>query len=228
MPQLQWLGTIEKEDAGSYLAKALGEGIQGFTSGYMGAKQRQKEEAIQQSELDLKKKQIENDYSKLDYDKRKNVYDTMVKLLPSVPADKQAELTSSPEWTALEKSLGMPSLSGTTLSPEKTKPSWGQEQETASIKSDLMRGRGSISTLVGEPLEFIMKDEASALDYISKKGRNPAEFGAELSRYQTGAPTIGMKGKGKQTSPYKEYPDAFQEGGVWKVMRNGKKYKVQE
>lgn len=29
-------------------------------------------------------------------------------------------------------------------------------------------------------------------------------------------------------SPFKEYPDAFQEGGVWKVMRGGKKYRIEE
>jgi len=41
-------------------------------------------------------------------------------------------------------------------------------------------------------------------------------------------------GKGKipatnieQKSPYKEYPDAFLENGVWKVIRNGKKYKIE-
>ncbi len=29
-------------------------------------------------------------------------------------------------------------------------------------------------------------------------------------------------------SPYPEYPDAFQENGVWKVMRAGKKYRIEE
>lgn len=28
-------------------------------------------------------------------------------------------------------------------------------------------------------------------------------------------------------SPYKEYPDAFQEDGVWKVLKNGKKYRIE-
>ncbi len=35
---------------------------------------------------------------------------------------------------------------------------------------------------------------------------------------------IGQEGK----SPYKEYPDAFLEAGVWKVIRNGKKYRIVE
>lgn len=34
---------------------------------------------------------------------------------------------------------------------------------------------------------------------------------------------------GKETkSPYSEYPDAFQEDGVWKVIKDGKKYRVQD
>lgn len=29
-------------------------------------------------------------------------------------------------------------------------------------------------------------------------------------------------------SPYPEYPDAFQEDGVWKVIQNGKKYRIED
>lgn len=29
-------------------------------------------------------------------------------------------------------------------------------------------------------------------------------------------------------SPYKEYPDAFQEDGIWKVMKDGKKYRIED
>ncbi len=32
----------------------------------------------------------------------------------------------------------------------------------------------------------------------------------------------------KQKSPYPEYPNAFLEGGIWKVMRGGKKYRVED
>ncbi len=31
----------------------------------------------------------------------------------------------------------------------------------------------------------------------------------------------------KKRSPYKEYPDAFMEDGVWKVIRKGKKYRIE-
>lgn len=34
--------------------------------------------------------------------------------------------------------------------------------------------------------------------------------------------------KAKAKSPYKEYPDAFLENGVWKVIRNGKKYRIEK
>lgn len=234
-PQIQWLGDIEKGGPGGYVAKALSEGIGGFVKGYTYGREKatekamkEKEIGISQSELDLKTKQLENDYAKLDYDKRKDTYDTMVKLLPSVPPEKQTELLSSPEWTTLEKSLGLPSLSGSTLSPEVPKPSWGQTQETASIKADLTRGQGSISTLVGEPLPVDIKTEEDAFNYISKKGRDPSEFATELSRYRTANPTMSTKTKGRQVSPYKEYPDAYLEGGKWKVKRGGKVYKIEE
>lgn len=35
-------------------------------------------------------------------------------------------------------------------------------------------------------------------------------------------------GKTQVKSPYKEYPDAFQEEGIWKVMKDGKKYRIEE
>ncbi len=38
----------------------------------------------------------------------------------------------------------------------------------------------------------------------------------------------GQSQSGAQKSPYSEYPDAFQEDGVWKVVRDGKKYRIEE
>jgi hypothetical protein len=232
---IQWLGDIPRETSGGYIAKALGEGVSGYFKGRIYGEEKveekrrwEEEKGLKETEIDLKKKKLEHDYAKLDYDKRKEAYDSMVKLLPSVPPDKQMELTSSPEWTELEKSLGLPSLSGSTLSPEEPKPSWGQTQETESIKADLARGRGSISTLVGEPLDFQIKDLDTALDYISKKGRNPAEFAASLEKYKTGATAAPAAKGGKQKSPYPEYPDAYLDKGVWKVKRGGKVYRIEE
>jgi len=230
MPQLQWLGDIEKETGGGYLAKALGQGVSSGIQSYMGTKEQRRREQLSQqtaaSEMELKKQQIEHDYAKLDYDKRKDAYDSMVKLLPNVPPDKQAELTGSVEWTTLEDSLGLPHLSGATLS-DKTKPSWGQEQEVAAVRAALTQGRGTLSQMVGEPLPKDIKTKQDALDYISLKGLDPSLFTAELARYDI-APTVAPTKKGRQTSPYKEYPDAYLEGGKWKVRRGGKVYRVEE
>jgi len=44
----------------------------------------------------------------------------------------------------------------------------------------------------------------------------------------------GKAAQGRQSqaetgkSPYSDYPDAFKENGVWKVVRNGKKYRLEE
>ena len=240
MPALQWLGDIEKETGGGYLAKALGGGINTGISAYLGQKEKGREGAIkerelgmQQSEIDLKKKQLEHDYSKLDYDKRKDMYDTMVKLLPSIAPDKQAELTSTPEWMELEKSLGMPSLSGSPLSPETPGPGWSNEQNVEAVRTNLIRKRvGPKRDMFGisEPKELNTLQDA--IDHITEENLNPEMFKNELSQYQTEEPIVGKGGAKKvgvrSASPYKEYPDAYQEGGVWKVKRGGKTYTIKE
>jgi len=223
MPQLQYLGDIPKQ--GNNDISALAQALQGGIAGYFGAKENRKKNELAQSEIDLKSKQLEHDYAKLDYDKRKDMYDTIIKLLPSVPPEKQQELTSSPEWTTLEKSLGVPSLSGTTVSPEKSKPSWGQEQEKEAVKANILRGRvGPKRDMYGISEPIILDTKEKVIDYITESGFDPNDpvFTDKLSQFNIEG--VG----GKRKSPYKEYPDAFQEGGVWKVMRGGKKYKVQE
>ena len=41
-----------------------------------------------------------------------------------------------------------------------------------------------------------------------------------------GRKVLGVEKEGKE-SPYPEYPDAFLEDGVWKVMKGGKKYRIE-
>jgi hypothetical protein len=222
MPGIQYLGNIESDKNADipYLANALKGGMEGFNTGRKIRQEREDVEfsqKIQLSALDIKQKELENSYAKLDYDKRKDMYDTMVKLMPTVPPEKQKELTSSPEWIKLEESLGMPNLSGTTMTPD-VKPSWGQAQENASIKADLTRGRGSISTLLGEPLEFIIDSKDKALDYISKKGRNPAEFANELASFDE--TTSVSEGTGKDK--YKVGQTIKKDGKTYKYIGNGK------
>jgi hypothetical protein len=45
---------------------------------------------------------------------------------------------------------------------------------------------------------------------------------------ETTIPNMATAPAMTERSPYAEYPDAFQESGVWKVIRDGKKYRVQE
>ena len=269
MPGITWLGDIEKETGGGYLAKALGQGVSTGLQTYVGMKEKRKREQIEdalkrgeltlaeaklelakseesgrqerskaelglgerklsfeqqtaESEITIKKQQIERDYAKLDYDKRKDAYDSMVKLLPNVPPDKQAELTGSMEWTTLEESLGLPHLSGIALSPDKTKPSWGQEQEVAAVKAALAQGRGTLSQMVGEPLPKDIKTKQDALDYISLKGLDPSLFTAELARYEE-TPTVAPTKKGKViTDKYKVGQTIVKGGKTYTYKGNGR------
>jgi len=54
-----------------------------------------------------------------------------------------------------------------------------------------------------------------------QKFAEPSAFGQEQ------APSVSAQA-GQEQSPYPEYPDAFLENGVWKVTRNGKKYRIEE
>lgn len=189
MPGISFIGTAPKKEKSkvAQVLEGVTAGVKAWQTGQKETRKagiKEREISLLESAQELKGKKLEHDYAKLDYDKRKDMYDTMTKLLPSIPENKQLEITSTPEWMKLEESLGMPHLSGTTLRDEK-EPSWGQEQETSSMRADLVRGRGSISTLVGEPIDFPIDSMDAALDYISKKKRDPSEFAEELKRYET-------------------------------------------
>jgi len=231
MAQLQWLGKIERPQSKKdvimgNVAKAIEGGVKGYKEAQALKTEKQKtafSQNIQTSGVDIDRKELEYKYSKLDYDKKKDMYDTIAKLLPNVPAEKQIQLTNSAEWQELENSLGLPHLSGTTVGSG-TKPSWAQEQEDRSMRADIIRGRGSISIMGAEPIDFPIDTLDQALDYISKKGRDPAEFKTELAKY---GKDVTAKG-GKEKSPYKEYPDAYSKGGKWYVNRGGKRYRIEE
>jgi len=232
MAQLQWLGQMprKREDDMSYVAEA----IKGGTSAYLEGREKafstrlkSREVGVQESELAQKGKKIEYDYAKLDYDKRKDAYDTMAKLLPSLPPEKQQELTTSPEWTKLEDSLGLPNLSSSTMS-NKPEPGWSNVEKVAAVRENLTRRRvGPKRDMFGISEAKDLSTEQDAIDYITEEGLDPSQFKAELAGYVASSTTDKKQGKGRK-SPYKEYPDAFLEGGVWKVNRNGKKYKIQD
>lgn len=61
----------------------------------------------------------------------------------------------------------------------------------------------------------------------------PTETQKEIEDYlkgkieQTVSPAV-LREEPEIPSPFSEYPDAFLENGVWKVIRNGKKYRIEE
>ncbi len=95
----------------------------------------------------------------------------------------------------------------------------GKYRETApKLPKDMNKDVFTVAAkLAGDPL---MYDDQTAYRQAIIDNIPQAQ---EILKQTKTAPT---KTAGK--SPYKEYPDAFQEGGVWKVMRKGKKYKIQE
>lgn len=56
----------------------------------------------------------------------------------------------------------------------------------------------------------------------------PTEVAKEIPQPGAAAPVAAPEIAPETKSPYPDYPDAFLEGGVWKVIREGKKYKIQE
>jgi len=59
-------------------------------------------------------------------------------------------------------------------------------------------------------------------------GKNPQEAVVEVIKERLAKEMDEVSQSTDEQNPYKEYPDAFNEGGVWKVIRNGKKYKIEE
>lgn len=239
MAQIQWLGDIDsrKNDQFQRVGEGISAGVGAFLSGQERGRERKaatassaQRNALDEAELDVKRKQIEHDYAKLDYDKRKDAYDTMVKLLPNMPPDRQQALTSSPEWTALESSLGLPSIAGSTLSKEQPEPGWSSLQKTASVRENLIRRRiGPKRDMFGVSEPKDLTSEQDAIDYITEEGLDPSAFADELAAYKTAQQPAAKGVKSKQQSPYKEYPDAFlDKDGKWKVRRGGKTYRIEE
>ena len=91
MPGITWLGDIEKETAGGYLAKALGGGISTGLQTYVGMKEKrgeqaeEKRKALASEEMDKKKLELMQQQS--DADALKDMTDTMKR----VPIDKQPQ-----------------------------------------------------------------------------------------------------------------------------------------
>lgn len=67
---------------------------------------------------------------------------------------------------------------------------------------------------------------------LREMGLDPADYpGIDPGMVaELGIDTAAVPGLGDEVevSPYEEYPDAFMEDGIWKVMRNGKKYRIED
>jgi len=193
MAQMQMLGEFPTSRSSmSYLAEAIGD----FGGNYLKAKREQREtqrrEGIEQkrseAEIDIKKRTFERDIAKIDYNKRSVMYKTLTKLLPSLPSEKQVEMTSSPEWLELEKSLGVPSISGSIMTDTKKKnPTWGQDQNIASVRADILRGRvGPKRDIYGLSEPLVLDSREKTIDYITSENLDPSLFEAELARFGGG------------------------------------------
>jgi hypothetical protein len=189
MPQLQWLGTLGAQDKSgvdkleSGIALAMNMAMKGKEMG-MQKKVSEANIANAQSETDIKRTQLEREYAKVDFDKKRDAYDSMVKLLPNLPPEKQVEVTSSPEWVALESSIGVPSIKGSTLNPEQPKPGWSNISNTEAVRANLIRKRvGPKRDMYGmsEPKELATAQDA--VDYITEEGLDPAQFARELAGF---------------------------------------------
>ena len=77
-------------------------------------------------------------------------------------------------------------------------------------------------TIVNQNGKLVQLSAEDADRYAHKTG--------ELKRFATqGQASAYAAGSWKLQSPYeKEYPDAFKEDGIWKVIRDGKKYRIEE
>jgi len=196
----QWLGDISQESDASKLGKSISAGVGAYLAAKeAGQERRLKERAtsLEEKGVQVKNRELDLQLSKMDYDNRREIYKTLVEILPSVPPEKQDQLVTSPEFEKLEESLGVPHLNAGIAIRRKDEntPSWGQEQDVASVRADLLRGRGVTKDLYGQMLPTELKTEQDALDYLSNKGLDPSLFSAELSRYKTPAPTTTGKGK---------------------------------
>jgi len=101
MPQLQWLGDIEKETGGGYLAKALGGGISKGVETYLGTKKREEE-------MELKRGELKYKMANLEQSKLMELVSTMNKIISFVDKDRRAEMLDDPEIQAVYDAAGVP------------------------------------------------------------------------------------------------------------------------
>lgn len=129
-----------------------------------------------------------------------------------------------------ERELRAPTLLET-MSPEQQQQYIEKQVAPAATftQSSVQRGLGALvtgapSSVLGVPMEALVgreDHEAYATNIFGPDWRTTVPQAVEI---------IDAKFAPEKTggSPYPEYPDAFEENGVWKVMRNGKKYRIED
>lgn len=169
MGQMQWLGTIPKENASTYLAEALRQGIGGYTQGKQQAQQRtqqQQQYGLQKEELGIKKKAVEVDLEKIQYTKRKEMVDLLKDARDHVNDEQWQIIVNEPKTAELITSVygdtGLNALRALQKKPTEWQPSSPEEaasaagmKETEVMKSRLPYQTGLASWTPGKVAEAI-------------------------------------------------------------------------
>lgn len=82
-----------------------------------------------------------------------------------------------------------------------------------------------ISQIAEEIMTDTIRKEYPEINNINTINKVKEMFGIPDSKQEELPPP---KSETQEPSPYTEYPDAFKENGVWKVIRKGQKYRVEE
>lgn len=82
-----------------------------------------------------------------------------------------------------------------------------------------------IPQIAQEIMTDAIRKEYPEINQVETINRVKEMFGVKDNQSQELMPP---KNSTSEKSPFTEYPDAFKENGVWKVIRNGQKYRVEE
>lgn len=99
---------------------------------------------------------------------------------------------------------------------------WNQYKQVNQIESMTPTQQHQIANLWNDRIEQRSRKTKGVID--------DAEYDWDpslIQRNEAGGQMSEVGGK-NLSSPYPQYPDAFMENGVWKVIRNDKKYRIEE
>jgi len=203
MAQLQWLGDIPTDSAGGYLARALGTGVSKGFETYIATEEKEKDR-----ELEEKKNQYQID--RLSFSNKVDLAKLTTQVMNSIKDEaKRQEMLEDPEVQAIYAAAGLPI------------PSFGAVSE-GGFPSMTEQWKAGKDASVGfwNPLRMT----PWFANY--PEGQRPTK--RSLQKRTVPSAATPSTSPTPQKSPYPDYPDAFLEGGVWKVIRGGKKYRIEE